>query len=338
MQNRKNKSRRRIHRERRKDMIIDDFFMEEDDFDEEDEDDVTDDTLEFLSLDDDRILSQRRVQDRADEGLYGEDSFEDGEGLYEEDGYEDSEELYGEDGEGFYEEDTYEDDEYDEYDDEYDDAEYEYDDEEYEYDEYEEEGIIVRLKDFLTHMNGLDIAVAMLGIVVLAGVFLAGGLYVNAKSVEKQVGAFASVGEAMEGISVIGEGGLVAVSESARLSDMIDMEEKTEEEPEEKPEEDKQETIEVSLNLTSIQSDLKIKFVNKATGKLIGSVPFEVEAAGAGKTLSFRDDDKDGIIYQTGIASGDYSVKIKPLTDEKYAEYCGFFSRYTFDFHDGPTC
>lgn len=177
------------------------------------------------------------------------------------------------------------------------------------------------MRDFLAHMNGLDVAVAMLGIVVLVGVFLAGGLYANAKSVERQVDAFASVGEEMEGISVIGESGLIAVSESARLSGMIDMEEEVEEETEEKPEDNKKGSIEVSLNLTSIQSDLKIKFVNKATGKLIGSVPFEVEASGGGKTLAFQDDDKDGIIYQTGIASGDYSVKIKPLTDDKYAEY-----------------
>ena len=357
-----------------RDRMIDDFFVDEGNgFDEEDYDDVTDDTLEFLSLDDDMIESYNRKQKkeraaakraghrtvgrkarRPEEDRYADDMYEKDEydeEVYEDDGY-DGEEGYedgGYDGEEVYEDDgydreeTYEEEGYDEYedegimyeDDEYDDAyeedEYEYDDpveeydeydeEEYEYDAYAEDGVIVRFKEFLTHMTGLDMVVAMLGIVVLAGVFLAGGLYANAKSVEKQVNAFASVGEEMEGISVIGESGLIAVSESARLSGMIDMEEEAEEEPEEKPEADKQGSIEVSLNLTSIQSDLKIKFVNKATGKLIGSVPFEVEVSGAGKTLSFKDEDKDGIIYQTGIASGEYSVKIKPLTEDKYAEY-----------------
>lgn len=36
---------------------------------------------------------------------------------------------------------------------------------------------------------------------------------------------FASVGEEMNGISVIGESGLLAVAESAKLSGMIDMDE-----------------------------------------------------------------------------------------------------------------
>ncbi len=172
----------------------------------------------------------------------------------------------------------------------------------------------------MTHMSTLDVVVAMLGIVVLAGVFLSGGLYLNARSVARQVDAFASVGEELAGISVIGESGLVAVSESARLSSMIDLEEETPEEVQEEIQEDQKKGVEVTLNLTSIQSDLKVKFVNKATGKLIGGVPFEVEVSGK-KSFEMKDDDKDGIIYQTGIAAGDYSVKIKPFADNKYADY-----------------
>ncbi len=173
----------------------------------------------------------------------------------------------------------------------------------------------------MTHMSTLDVVVAMLGIVVLAGVFLSGGLYLNARSVARQVDAFASVGEELAGISVIGESGLVAVSESAKLSNMIDLEEETpEEEVQEEIQEDQKKGVEVTLNLTSIQSDLKVKFVNKATGKLIGGVPFEVEVSGK-KSFEMKDDDKDGIIYQTGIAAGDYSVKIKPFADNKYADY-----------------
>ncbi|MDE7187985.1 MAG: hypothetical protein K2O13_10835 [Lachnospiraceae bacterium] len=234
MQNRKNKSRGRIHRERHRGKLIDALFIkDEDDFEEED-------TLEFLSLDDDRTKPRQRKQEDnsydedaygEDEELYDEDAYGDDEELYDEDAYDEGEELYGEDAyseeEELYDEDAYGEEEelYDEdveelyefgeYEfDEYEDDEY---DDEYEYDQYGEEGIIVRLRDFLAHMNGLDVAVAMLGIVVLAGVFLAGGLYANAKSVERQVDAFASVGEEMEGISVIGESGLIAVSESARL-------------------------------------------------------------------------------------------------------------------------
>ena len=426
--NRKSNGKKTARKTNRRDIFAEDFFREEDgDFDEEDVDNVTDDTLEFLSLDDEMIEAYNRAHKRKESGrkasaskasgkgkvyedieeiyedeeeyaavyedeeddgydgeayeeeeddgygdetyaedddaygeyeTYAEDDDEDGEyEAYEDeeddryddeeydeedDRYDDEEddgygdEEYDEEDDGYDEEydeedDGYGDEEYDEEDDGYDEAyeedddEYEYgeydDDEDYEYDEEERDGVIVRIRDFMTHMSTLDVVVAMLGIVVLAGVFLSGGLYLNARSVARQVDAFASVGEELAGISVIGESGLVAVSESAKLSNMIDLEEETpEEEVQEEIQEDQKKGVEVTLNLTSIQSDLKVKFVNKATGKLIGGVPFEVEVSGK-KSFEMKDDDKDGIIYQTGIAAGDYSVKIKPFADNKYADY-----------------
>ncbi len=437
--NRKSNGKKTARKTNRRDIFAEDFFREEDgDFDEEDVDNVTDDTLEFLSLDDEMIEDYNRAhkrkesgrkasaskasgkgkvyeeieeiyedeeeyaavyEDEEDDGYdgeeyeeeeddgYGDETYAEDDGAYgeyeayaedddedggyeayedeeddrydeeaydeEDDRYDDEEydeeddrydeeddgygdEAYDEEDDGYDEEydeedDGYGDEEYDEEDDGYDEAyeedddEYEYgeydDDEDYEYDEEERDGVIVHIRDFMTHMSTLDVVVAMLGIVVLAGVFLSGGLYLNARSVARQVDAFASVGEELAGISVIGESGLVAVSESAKLSNMIDLEEETpEEEVQEEIQEDQKKGVEVTLNLTSIQSDLKVKFVNKATGKLIGGVPFEVEVSGK-KSFEMKDDDKDGIIYQTGIAAGDYSVKIKPFADNKYADY-----------------
>ena len=391
--NRKSNGKKTARKTNRRDIFAEDFFREEDgDFDEEDADNVTDDTLEFLSLDDEMIEAYNRAHKRKESGrktsaprapqkgkVYEdvEEIYEDEEeyaAVYEDeedDGYEEEEDdgygdetyaeeddAYGEyetyaeddDEDGEYEayedeeddryddeayeeeDDRYDDEAYEEEDDRYDDEAYEEeddgydeeydeedDDEDYEYDEEERDGVIVRIRDFMTHMSTLDVVVAMLGIVVLAGVFLSGGLYLNARSVARQVDAFASVGEELAGISVIGESGLVAVSESAKLSNMIDLEEETPDEVQEE-DEDQKKGVEVTLNLTSIQSDLKVKFVNKATGKLIGGVPFEVEVSGK-KSFEMKDDDKDGIIYQTGIAAGDYSVKIKPFADNKYADY-----------------
>lgn len=407
--NRKSNGKKTARKTNRRDIFAEDFFREEDgDFDEEDADNVTDDTLEFLSLDDEMIEAYNRAHKRKESGRrtsvpkasrkgkvyedieeiyedeeeyaavyeeeeddgydgeayeeeeddgYGDETYAEDDGAYgeyeayaedddedgeyeaykdeEDDRYDDEEydeeddrygdEEYDEEDDGYDEEydeedDGYGDEEYDEEDDEYEYGEYD-DDEDYEYDEEERDGVIVRIRDFMTHMSTLDVVVAMLGIVVLAGVFLSGGLYLNARSVARQVDAFASVGEELAGISVIGESGLVAVSESARLSNMIDLEEETpEEEVQEEIQEDQKKGVEVTLNLTSIQSDLKVKFVNKATGKLIGGVPFEVEVSGK-KSFEMKDDDKDGIIYQTGIAAGDYSVKIKPFADNKYADY-----------------
>lgn len=288
-------------------------FFAEDRFDEEDEDSVTDDTLEFLCLDDDEIeayqsggKSAGRTPRKSASGHRDEE--EDDEAYYEDE----------EDDEEYYEDEDEEDDEY--YEDEEDDEEYyEDDDEDYEDEEYDDRkrGVAARFWAHLADMSTLDMVVAMFGIFVTAGVIVTGTLFVNAKTIEKQVAAFASVGEEVEGVSVIGEGGLVAVSESARLSGMLELEE----EEQEAQEEEQKDGIEVTLNLTSIQSDLKIKFVNKATGKLISGVPFEVEVSGGGKTFDLKDDDKDGIIYETGVAAGTYSVKAKALAGGEYAGY-----------------
>ena len=342
MKNKKNGKKREAH----KDILLDEFLRDEAGvFDDEDEDSVTDDTLEFLCLDDEMIesyqqkntpVSKRKTSARYEDEEYeyedDDDEYEDEDDEYEDedDEYEDEDDEYeDEDDEYEDEDDEYEDDddeyededdEYEDDDDEYEDEDDEYEDEDDEYEDDEDDGVIVRFMHFLTDMSTLDMIVAMLGIVVLAGAIVTGGLYVNAKSIEKQVEAFASMGEELEGISVIGEGGLLAVAESAKLSQMIDIEETMEEE-QQQSEEVQSKTIDVTLNLTSIQSDIKIKFVNKATGKLIGGVPFEVEVTGGKTTLNYQDDDKDGIIYKTEIPAGTYNVTVKPLTGEAYQDY-----------------
>ena len=291
-----------------------DEFLTEDKFDEEDEDSVTDDTLEFLCLDEQAIedyqseSKSRRNSKKASVSRYDEDDEDedDEDEDYEGEDYEDEEDE---------DEDYEEDDEDEEYEDDEDEDEYEYDD--------ERGGVIVRLQHFLTEMTTLDMVVAMLGIVVIVGAVLSGALYFNAKSIEKQVAAFASVGEDAEGISVIGESGLIAVSESAKLSKMIDLEEFSEETDmeTERETEEQNKSIEVTLNLTSIQSDLKIKFVNKSTGKLISGVPFEVTVSNGKKTFDLKDEDKDGIIYQTGVEAGTYEVTVKPFKETGYEQY-----------------
>lgn len=358
MQNKKSNVNKK--RESRRPIELDEFLVGEDGmFDDEDDDKVTDDTLEFLCLDDEMIDSYQRgrgrkpvrgkasarkseayeeeayEEDYEDEAYEEDEEYEDEEfeetGVYEgreydeedeeyDDEYEDEE--YAEDDEDYEDEDEdYEDEEYDEDDEDYEDEEYDEDDEEY--DEYDDDdSVIVRIRHFLEDMSTLDMVVAMLGVVVLAGVIVTGALYANAKSIEKQVAAFATVGEELEGISVIGESGLVAVSESARLAGMIELTEEPEQEEQQHEEQENQnKEIEVVLNLTSIQSDLKIKFVNKETGKLIGGLPFEVEVTNGKKNFGLKDEDKDGIIYQTGIDAGTYQVTVKPFAGNEYAKY-----------------
>ncbi len=329
-------------------------FLEEDDnrFDEEDEDTVTDDTLEFLSLDDEAIRTYQQKEARKkpagkrrlekaykEQRAYAQDDYEDGD--YEEDAYEDDyeDDDYEEDAC----EDDYEDDDYEEnaYEDDYEDGDYEdgdyeedayeddyedyadYEEDEYEYEDYDErESFGSRVSYFITHLSTLDMVVAMLGILVLIGGCVTGGIFVHAKNLEKQVSAFAEVGSELAGVQVVGESGLDAVDQAARAIQPEETQEPESDQQSDDAEKDKdKKTVTVTLNITSIQSDMKVKFVNKETGKLIGSVPFEVSVTGGKKNFDLKDDDKDGIIYQTGVAAGSYQVSVKALDGEQYKSY-----------------
>lgn len=273
------------------------------------------DTLEFLNLDDDTIQKySKRNQTIENEEFEEIEEIEDIE-----DEFEDSD-ADDEDFDEFDEDDE----DFEDYDDE--DDEDDEDLEEVDYDDEEDERVIYegnifrRFGYFIIHMNPLDRVVAIFGCFILITAVITGSLYLGAKTESDRVEAFAEVGVEMEGIQVIGESGLLAVSnaEAARLSQMITTIEE-EQEPEEKEEET---VIEVGINLTSIQSDLKIKFINTETNKLIGSVPFEVEVIrDGGKSYVVKDEDKDGIIYQTGIDAGTYTVKANALEGEEYRKY-----------------
>ncbi len=51
-----------------------------------------------------------------------------------------------------------------------------------------------------------------------------------------------------------------------------------------------------------MQKDMKIKFADKNSGKLIGNQPFTVKLEGA-SSQNAKDDDKDGIIYLKRLKS-----------------------------------
>lgn len=84
------------------------------------------------------------------------------------------------------------------------------------------------------------------------------------------------------------------------------------EEPEEEMEE--AEDIEVVLKSTSMERDLKVKFVDKNTGKVISGADFKMELTNPSKvTKEYSDHDQDGIIWVTDIDGGNYTVKMLDL-------------------------
>ena len=67
--------------------------------------------------------------------------------------------------------------------------------------------------------------------------------------------------------------------------------------------------MDLALKMTSMEKDLKIKFTNRETGKLVGNQAFTVSISGpVSKTAS--DDDKDGILYLADMTPGDYTVTV----------------------------
>ena len=224
-------------------------------------------------------------------------------------------------------EDQDEDDEYDEeddYDEEDEDDAYEDEDIDEDEDEDEDDEESSRRKFSL---NAFEmVAIAMSAVLVLAAISLV-MMFARSRRQNERMDAFLSVGGQMEGVRIIGESGLLAMRDAAALrlaeASMVEEPEPEEEEEQEIVVETPEVTAEivtVDLTLTTIKKDIKIKFINAKTEKLIASVPFTVTVKDPnGKETDWSDDDKDGVIHKTDVGAGTWKVTLKPLMDE-YAE------------------
>ncbi len=172
-------------------------------------------------------------------------------------------------------------------------------------------------------MDGIIAAVGIIAIVGLLGFIM---WFVSThKTPEDPHLQFANVGQKLQTIELIGGKGIMAVAnaEIARLTPVVD-------DPIDDPDQGQQQqggydekdytnTIAVAMSLTSVQKDLKIKFSNRETSKLVGNVRFvALVTKPDGSVEEWEDDDMDGIIYEKGIDAGKYSVSLKTLTDDKY--------------------
>ena len=160
------------------------------------------------------------------------------------------------------------------------------------------------------NMSTMDRIMTATGVAVLILAIVTGSVYASARMVDHQVSEFVSVGSQLDGIQMIGEQGMLAVAD-AKLA-KIAAANAVDDENEEQKEYDEAEYTNggtVELELVSVQKDLKIKFTNKKSGKLISNVPFSVTITDPkGKTDTWTDDDMDGIIYKKGITPGNYTV------------------------------
>ncbi|MDE6064255.1 MAG: Ig-like domain-containing protein, partial [Lachnospiraceae bacterium] len=286
--------------------------------------------------DEDAVDEEVYYETEADGAFYGEEVVEEEEYYETEsdaDGYDEETYYYEEDSAEVYDDEEPVDEYYEAEDSEslYDDF-YEEDEDEEEEEEQErilpwsamsDKNFFQKLWYSLVHMSTMDTVVTTTGILVLVLALVTGAVYVSARAVDQEVASFDTVGSQLDNITVIGEHGLTAVAdaEMARISAANAIAEE-EENNNEYEENEYTKEVTVSLNMTSIEKDLKIKFVNSKTNRLVPNVPFSVTVTTpGGKTEIWSDDDMDGIIYKAGITPGDYSVSINALTDEKYADY-----------------
>ena len=121
------------------------------------------------------------------------------------------------------------------------------------------------------------------------------------------------VGQSLSSIGVAGENGLQAMAEAGRLSQPT--------EAPDTPEPGASDTVTVSVDgqlvevtFTSLEQDLKIKFIRQESRRLVTDVLFEVRLQPAnGDAVVLTDADMDGIIYEKGIKSGDYTVEVTAI-------------------------
>lgn len=176
------------------------------------------------------------------------------------------------------------------------------------------------------HLEPLDIALILMGVLVVAVaiglcVFFVKRMGKQPETIPEQ-STVVAVGSQLEGIDIVGETGLDAL---AQKHEQLLAEQEAEVEETEQPtyeENDYTKTVAVAMTLTSVQKDLKIKFVNREANKLVSNVPFVVTVTKPDNTTEeWSDNDYDGVIYKKGLAAGNYSIKIQTLDADKYKGY-----------------
>lgn len=184
-------------------------------------------------------------------------------------------------------------------------------------------GFFGGIADFFSNMTMGDRLIAVTGVCVLITAIVTGVIFANTQTIRKQVASFDTVGASTDGIYIVGENGLNAVV-AARAGYSAVQEEPEEIIEEEEPEEIviEEKGVTIVMKVSSVQSDLKIKFANKATDKLISGIPFEVTVTSdSGKEYNWTDENKDGLMYHTEVPNGTYNVSMKPLEGPEYEDY-----------------
>ncbi len=163
----------------------------------------------------------------------------------------------------------------------------------------------------------MDAIVAMTGVIVLVVAVITLATVHTSNEIEEQLQAIAPVGDELSNVGIVGESGLLVMSEAsimAQANTEIEAEEVVATEQEQVQQESK-----VSVSFTSVERDLKIRFTDATTGALITGTAFQVTLTNAkGKQLVLTDSDMDGIIYATSVNAGKFDAVITSTDKYKF--------------------
>lgn len=150
--------------------------------------------------------------------------------------------------------------------------------------------------------------VILLAIIVLVSVY-----FVRMTDNSESTTTMEDVGHKLAELGFVGESGLLAISDAQQAKQPVitpEADGSAVDMPEEQ--DDPEAVISVRVSLTSVEKDLKVKFTNSATGKLINNAAFRVTLTpSSGSDIVYEDDDMDGIIYHNAMTPGTYGVKVE---------------------------
>lgn len=173
----------------------------------------------------------------------------------------------------------------------------------------------VQLKKNPLYLTGIiAAALVFLGLCVIIGI----SSYKNRSIDEKQPYMY-EVGQKLNSIGVAGQSGLMAMANADHGVPAADDEDDGNDQADE---EDPDSVIPVKLSFTSVAKDIKLKFINQETDRLITDVEFVVELTKAdGEKLRLIDEDMDGIIYKKDVAGGDYRLAVAEKEGYSYVSF-----------------
>ena len=164
-------------------------------------------------------------------------------------------------------------------------------------------------------MTAFDAVLASTGVIVVVAALVILSMFLQKGQLDKHIAAIAPLGSELENIGVIGNDGLLAMSNAA-LSGNFAEAGSTEESSLEVVD---AETSKVNVSFVSVEKDLKIRFTDANTGELITGTAFEVTLTSSkGKKLVLTDDDMDGVIYAQNVNAGVFDAVITSTDKYKF--------------------